>query len=291
MGVCEWPVDYADCGPCSALSSLPVSGQELFEEMAAEYLWRWTGQKFGLCESTIRPCRQNCTEGVSTYGSSAGSPWSPALIGGKWFNISCGGGCGDTCGCSSVSTLVFERPVAEIVSIVVDGVTLPESAYRVDNSRLLVRQDGGSWPYCQNMGRAPGSPDTWTITLRTGAAVPAGGRLAAGKLACELARAACGDKGCELPQRWQSISRQGVTVSAAIDLFEGLDEGKTGVWLIDSWVASVVKPDIGFSLASPDARSQSRRTTYPSSPASPRPPVDGGTPWSPGPGFFDGGSP
>jgi hypothetical protein len=46
-------------------------------------------------------------------------------------------------------------------------------------------------------------------------------------------------------------------------LFEGLDEGKTGIWLIDSWVASVMKSDIGFSLASPDIRGGSRRMTNP----------------------------
>ena len=138
--------------------------------------------------------------------------------------------------------------------------TLDPDAYRVDNFRYLVRQDGGRWPYCQDMSKRLGEPGTWAVTVKVGAPVPIGGRKAAGKLACELARAAAGDKGCELPQRWQTITRQGVTIAAGMDTFEDLDAGKTGIWLIDSWVASVTKPDIGFSIATPNYRGTRRRT-------------------------------
>jgi hypothetical protein len=161
----------------------------------------------------------------------------------------------------SGQALVFEKPVESIVAIEIDGKALAPSAYRVDDNRLLVRQDGETWPYCQNMSRPLGEVDTWAVTVQTGTPVPAGGQLAAGKLACELAKAANGAEKCELPQRWQTVTRQGVTISAAIDLFQGLDEGKTGIWLIDSWVASVNKPDIGFSIASPDYRRVGRHTT------------------------------
>jgi hypothetical protein len=143
-------------------------------------------------------------------------------------------------------------PVASVTEVQIDGQVLDASAYRVDNSRLLVRQDGGRWPFCQDLSRPLGQDDTWGVTVQTGQPVPIGGQVAAAKLACEFAKAMNGDKACELPQRWQTITRQGVTISAAIDTFQGLDEGKTGIWLIDSWVASVTKPDIGFSMASPD---------------------------------------
>lgn len=258
---CSWPVDYSTCGPCESLRNAEPKDQAFFEEMAGEYLWRWTGQRFGTCSVTLRPCQQNCTEGVSTYGSS-GRRWTPSLVGGEWYNLSCGGRCRDSCGCSDESVLVFDRPVAAITTIEIDGQTLDPNAYRIDDDTILIRQDGGQWPQCQNLGAPLGSPGTWAIHAEFGTPVPVGGRLAAGKLACELAKAACSDKGCELPQRWQTITRQGVTISAAIDLFEGLNEGKTGIWLIDSWVASVTKPDIGFSIATPDYRRFGRRTTW-----------------------------
>lgn len=261
--LCEWPVVYPKEAKCAALNDLSDAEVKMYEEMAAEYLWRFTDQKFGLCEAEIRPCRQDCTAGVSTYGVPAGtrSPWQPALVGGKWLNIGCGGGCADACGCGAYgSVLRFETSISEIVSVEIDGETLPPEAYRLANNRLLVRQDGGQWPYCQNMSKPLGAEGTWAVTVRVGAPVPSGGQIAAGKLACELARAAVGDKGCELPQRWQTITRQGVTIAAGLDAFEDLDAGKTGIWLIDSWVASVTKPDIGFSIASPEYRSVGQRS-------------------------------
>jgi hypothetical protein len=263
--VCEWPVDYGECGPCESLESLTATGIEKFESMATEFLWRWTSRQFGLCEGTIRPCRQDCFEGLSTYfgygrGPLGPSAFSPTLIRGQWFNVGCGGGCGDKCGCSWGQNLRFEVPVYDVTSVEIDGAVLDPGAYRVDDHRWLVRQDGQQWPYCQNMGRPLGEADTWAVTFRVGAPVPVGGQIAAGKLACELAKAACGDRSCELPQRVQSITRQGVTV-AVLDAFDDIDTGHTGIWLIDSWVASVTKPDIGFSIASPDIRGTGRRTT------------------------------
>jgi hypothetical protein len=242
----------------------------MWEDMATEFLWRWTGQRFGQCEATIRPCRQDCTAGLSTYhggmtgGTSSshnGNPWHPTLIGGSWFNIGCGG-CGDNCGCSSGRALRFDKPVSGIASIEIDGVVIDPTTYRVDNNVLLVREDGQQWPFCQNMSHALGEPDTWAITLLTGEPVPVGGQIAAGKLACEFAKAACGAKGCELPSRVQSITRQGVSVSLLVQTFDDMDKGRTGIWLVDSWVASVMKPDIGFSMASPDYRSVGRQTTW-----------------------------
>lgn len=264
--VCEWPVDYGQCGDCvDSMASLSATGVALFEEMATEYLWRWTHKQFGLCQATIRPCRQDCFEGLSTYGVARGTstPFQPTLISGRWFNLGCGGGCGDRCGCISGSTLVFETPVYDVLHVEINGATLDPSAYRVDNYRRLVRQDGNLWPFCQNLSSPLGATDTWAVTVRLGAPVPVGGQVAAGKLTAELAKAACGDTGCQLPQRWQTITRQGVTISAAIDLFQGLDEGKTGIWLIDSWVASVIKPGTssGFAIASPDYHGAGRQTT------------------------------
>jgi hypothetical protein len=260
LGACEWPVDYSACGA----SSIPASGIAKYEDMAVEFLWRWTDQQFGVCEDTIRPCRQDCFAGVSTYGPPphGGAPFQPVLLRGSWFNVGCGGGCGDRCGCSSSRALRFETPITDVVEVQMGGEVLSPDAYRVDDHRFLIRQDGGEWPYCQNMNRPLGDDDTWAVTVRVGAEVPIGGQVAAGKLALELYKAACGAAGCELPKRVQSISRQGVTVSMMLDQFEDLDQGKTGVWIIDSWVASVTKPKGGFSIVTPDYRPTGSRTTW-----------------------------
>ena len=95
------------------------------------------------------------------------------------------------------------------------------------------------------------APGTFSIAYDYGREVPIGGQLAAGVLACELAKAACRDSSCALPQRIQSITRQGVTV-AVLDAFDDIDSGHTGIWLIDSWVSSIVKPLRPGRICSPD---------------------------------------
>lgn len=265
---CLWPADYSACGGDlpEPLASLPASGVATFEEMAATYLWNWTGRKYGLCEVTIRPCRQECWQGQSTFwggsGGARSTPFYPVLIRGQWFNIGCGQ-CGDDCGCGDTRSLRLPGPISSIEEIQIDGVVLDPSAYRVDNSRLVVRMDGGQWPTCQDMNAALGEDDTWSITYTRGYPVPAGGQVAAGLLAVELAKAACNDKTCGLPRRVQSITRQGVTV-AVLDAFDDIDEGHTGIWLIDSWVASVVRRPRRMRVLSPDRMPpRNRRQTFP----------------------------
>lgn len=263
---CSWPIDYAECS--STLDQISDSGDpQLYEAAAVEYLWNWTGRLFGLCEVTIRPCREDCGERPPTFfgsgvgGSRYGAMWTPVIINGLWFNIGCGVCLRDQCGCSVVPTMVLPGPVDSISRIVIDGETLDPSAYRVDSNRLLVRIDGGTWPLCQDFSKPLTEPGTWAITYERGIAVPVGGQLAAGALACELAKAACGDNTCKLPQRVQTITRQGVTV-AMLDSFDDIDKGHTGIWIIDSWVASINKAPKPSTVTSPDARVRSRRTTW-----------------------------
>lgn len=301
---CNWPVTYSACGgvddngapTCEPLASLPPETRAQLEAMAVDFLYRWTGGSLGLCPVTIRPCKTECTEGVSPYnggGSSAG--FAPALIRGQWFNVSCGQ-CGDNCGCGYTPSVDLPGPVAGIEQVVIDGQILDPAAYRVDNWRYLVRTDGGDWPTCQDMTRpsAPATPlvdvvvpdngpttggtaitvtgsgfdetadrrDTFEITYLRGREVPYGGQIAAGLLACELAKDACGDKSCRLPRRVSSIDRQGVSV--VFDDFSGLDAGTTGIYLIDSWVTSITKPRRPSFVRSPDlSRVRGTVTTWP----------------------------
>lgn len=252
-GPCEWPLytPSADstCPPCEALESLPAADRQRVEEMTVDLLWNWTRRKFGLCTEEVRPCRITCTNEVATFwGREHGggsipqvSGWTPALVGGEWFNIWCGA-CGIskcTCGENDSRALVLPGPVHSVTEVIVDGSVLDPSAYRLRKGTLW-RTDGQGWPDCNDPVADPLAPNSpaWTITYKRGYEVPQGGQIAAYTLACELSMALCGDSGCSLPQRVQSITREGVTMSI-LDGFEGLEEGKTGIWDIDAWITSV----------------------------------------------------
>lgn len=276
---CSWNLSH--CGEahevCSSLAALPLATQAVVQEAAIAYLWNWTGRRFGLCPIALRPCREQCVQMYTTYrgrgGMSSNLPWfeggggglNPALLGGQWFNLPCGGSCsGDQCSCSYVAELRLPGPIDSVTEVLIDGVALPSTAYRVDNNGWVVRTDGGDWPFCQNMSLGVDQPDTFQITYNQGVPVPMGGQLAAGVLACEMAKAACGSNSCQLPQRLQSLTRQGVTMGF-MDSFSTLyDKGSTGLWVVDSWVASIngTAGKGGIRAASPDVRGK-RRTTFP----------------------------
>lgn len=248
--------------PCPALTALDADRANTARAAAAEYLYRWTGGAFGLCEITIRPCRSDCHDGRSTYRGT----WAPALVNGDWSSVSCGS-CGDLCGCgdSGASSLRLPGPVYAVTAVVIDGELLDPSNYRVDNKQLLVREDGEGWPTCQDLSLPEGEVGTFTISYQLGNPVPPGGQLAAETLACELAKAISGDGTCQLPQRVQSITRQGVTI-AMLDSFDDVDKGHTGIWIIDSWIASIRNIPRSFSVRSVDvAHPKPRKTTWRSS--------------------------
>lgn len=262
---CSWPVDYSACGATAgdpsadppvppstgvaALDELTLEQREAFERMAGEMLWNWTGGVFGVCEVALRPCVSDCGDarrwldtfwgrGPYPWGGVNVGSWVPLLVGGQWYNIGCA--CAGMCSCSEEgpTALQLVGPVSEVSSVKVNGVTLPSSAYQVLYNRTLVRIDGDAWPRCQNLLADSSQPDTFEVTYTRGVPVPLGGQIAAGILAAELAKAACGAADCQLPQRIQTVTRQGLTVGV-VDSFQGLGDGKTGIWLIDSWTSSV----------------------------------------------------
>lgn len=273
---CEWPIasplEDSSCAPCSALDGLDETERTLVERMAVELLWAWSGRKFGTCLVEVRPCRETCPDRVPTFWGRGGvgggmipqvGGWTPALIDGQWYNLRCGACPSGRCSCSQDSrSIVLPGPVASIDEIWVGGVQLPEAAYALRDGALL-RLDGGSWPMCNDEFADPQEPDSsaWTISYHRGYEVPAGGQLAAYTLACELAKARCEDNTCQLPKRIQTVSRQGVTV-AMLDGFEGLDEGRTGIWEIDSWLSSVsFRPVSPPQVFSPDIPAGTGRGT------------------------------
>lgn len=279
---CTWPVSYEACGAtpgdpnaeppvpassgCSALDALDDEQVAAFERMAAEMLWNWTDRIFGVCEVTVRPCRSDCGSarrwmdtfwgrGPYPWGDISAGSWVPLLIGGEWFNMGCG--CAGTCSCTEEgpSALRLPGPIVSVSSVRIDGDVVPPEEYQVLYGRLLVRLDGTPWPSCQNLLTDASNEGTFEVVYSRGVDVPKGGQIAAGILACELAKAACGDADCQLPQRIQTVTRQGLTVGI-VDAFQGLNDARTGIWLIDSWTSSVrgptAKPKAG--VRSPDYR-------------------------------------
>lgn len=249
-----WPLveDLA----CSALVDVDEDLADAILRTATSLLWNWTGRVFGVADVTVRPCRRDCDS--STYFGIAGipsstfvnSPFLPVLVDGEFLSLTCRRKCKQGCGCSSVEEIGLAGPVDSIISVTVDGVVLDASAYRVDNRRWLVRTDGGKWPTCQDLSKSPNEVGTWEVAYRWGTDVPIGGRMAASVLSCEMAKASLG-RDCSLPQRIQSVTREGVSI-AILDTFEGLEAGRTGIWLVDSWVASVTRSPRRSVVLSPD---------------------------------------
>lgn len=257
-------MSYAGTG-CSSFNDSGLEEEQAeFEEIAANLLWNWTNRIFGVITETIRPCRVVTPWRPSTFeglgpeaaywelGSVKGYGYLPVFAEGDWLVLRCGLCGSQACGCDSSRAIHLPGPVQSIEEIVIGGIELSPSAYRVDNARTLIRQDGGVWPRTQDLIAPLGELDTWSITFTRGVPVPKGGQIAAGLLACELYKGAIGDQSCGLPSRVQSITRQGVSVELVQTTFAEAQDGRTGIFAIDSWIASVTKPRDYAGVASPD---------------------------------------
>jgi len=222
-----WPCDISCLSPV-------VTGTAV--EIATEWVWALTGRQFAWCSTTLRPCRRECLEGNTIAGWQEWSWPQPALIGGQWFNLICGF-CWNSCSCGSVSEVILPGPVSSITSVIIDGEPLVTGAYRVDDGRFLVRQDGGTWPTCNDFAKPNGEVGTWSITATFGYPVPAAGELAVGELACELSKA-LNNEACRLPRQVTQVTRQGVTINYG-DIRELFSGGLTGLFLVDQFIQTV----------------------------------------------------
>lgn len=211
-GLCEaWTPIW-----CCALTGESAATSGYAVASATEALWNASGQQFGLCEVTLRPCRRTCHGGAWPFADNwwewTGGGWPrPLLFDGAWFNIVCGS-CAGSCSCTVLEETVLPAPVHDVTQVKVDGIPLATSAYRLDDGRVLTRVDGGRWPACQDLSAADTEPDTWSVTARFGRPVTTLGRQAVGELACEIMRA-CAGEDCRLPRNITSLARQGVTIS------------------------------------------------------------------------------
>lgn len=207
---------------------------------------------------TVRPCVRICPGFpdeflIPSTLPTAGFGWPfPALKGGEWINLACGGKCPmGSCSCADVSEVLFPDPVV-IESVEVDGVPLVEDVDWVLYSGTRLVRIGDEWPDCQDWEAVDGD-GTWKVTLRIGVDVPTLGQMGVGALALEVARM-CVDAPCNLPPEVQRVVRQGVTMEALGNPDEPL---LTGVWLADRFIktfnpnlindrARAYSPDVDF---------------------------------------------
>lgn len=231
-GLCEsWTPVWTCAIPTGSYAVTGVAA-----EAATEVLHALSGRQFGLCTVTLRPCRREC------YGVSWPSGWveydrtypNPQLVAGRWYNLGCSG-CETDCSCSVISEAVLPGPVYDITEVKVNGaVLMPDVDYRLDDWRLLVRLND-TWPTCNDLNLADTEEGTWSVTFRAGRPVPSLGQIAHGVLTAEFAKLLTCDATCALPQRVQSISRQGVDITL-IDADRFFENSLTGLYWPDKFI-------------------------------------------------------
>lgn len=236
VGPCApWDAVWGNCELSAASTAL--TGIAL--QAASELLWSLSGQRFGLCTVTLRPCKRTCSDvswpsntwPSSSYGWSYPMPVN--MGGGEWINLVCGS-CTRDCSCVPLEEVLLPAPVHDIVEIKVDGTPLVTGSYRVDNWRIVVRTDGGEWPQCNDLTKEDTEVDTWSITARFGEEVPLLGTMAAGELACQFARFLGGEE-CLLPPNVTALTRQGISMTL-VDPTELNDSDFMGLRLVDMFI-------------------------------------------------------
>jgi hypothetical protein len=76
---------------------------------------------------------------------------------------------------------------------------------------------------------------TFEITYRTGCDIPLDVQAAVAELACEMAKARCGDESCRLPDRFKSFTLDGDRISS-MDPYAYISVGLTGIEAVDRFI-------------------------------------------------------
>lgn len=236
-GVCTPWAEIGDM-PCLAYDDDPGLAEQMLQ-FASDVLYDLTGRQWpGECTETVRPCADRRV--------APGRPtWFPTPAErGSWGTCSCNRA--NRCGCTTLSEVKLSNHVLSVDEVKVDGEVVPAPEYVLLDEAYLVgltQADGSmrSWPCCQRLDLEDSEVGTWSVTFTHGGMPPVGGTLAAASLACELLKAFDAEaKGCRLPKRVTSITRQNVTV-AVLDPLTLFSDGFTGLAEVDLWVASVIK--------------------------------------------------
>lgn len=229
---CAWNITVTDdC--CPDWSTLPTAQQERALRLATQVMWAATGRRYGVCSTVVRPCGTDRKCGSCGGLYFHGGWMRPYILDGVWRNC----GCGCPCDCKPHCQIKLPGPVDNVSEVLIDGVILSDSSWRVDDFQWLVRTDGECWPQCQDYDVDVPAAGTLQVTYGRGEPVPLAVLDAAAILACEFAKACAGNDGCRLPGRLQTLTRQGVTVSM-VDIDRMLVNSLTGLPEVDMIIMS-----------------------------------------------------
>lgn len=187
-----------------------------------------TAYQIGTCPIAVRPAAA-WVPGGSFLPALSRPGWPTATIGralylpagGIGYNA-CGCELPTSCGCDYVPSVELPGPVGSIVSVHVDGVELPSTAYRRRGTRLE-RIDGERWPVCQDLLAEPDEPGSFVVRYYRGAAPNALTKAAAGALAGEFYKDSLGQE-CRLPGNITSMNRQGESYEFDTDDVAGVGQ-------------------------------------------------------------------
>lgn len=225
-------------GLCSKWGSYSAPVQAYALRIATRVIWAATGRQFGTCPRTVRPCWSPQAPLYQAYpvGYYGEGYWTllGTSAGGVQLIGASGCACSSACQCSPPQ-IALPPVVQSVTSVVIDGVALDPSAYQLQ-AGYLVRMDGLSWPTQQDLSKPAGQANTWSVTFQQGDPVPDTLNDAAGLYACQIGAALTGGS-CQLPNRVQSVTRQGVDITYVNDA-DYLKEGRTGYDLVDSIIAT-----------------------------------------------------
>lgn len=247
------------CAPWASPADVPEYRRALLSNeewvtvltQASEILFYLSGRRFygGGCEEsvTLRSRPPETGSGAWPYHPSWGdcACWSLASWHTNWLYPPPAGAY--TGRHYSVMAIALPRnPITTVSSVTVNGELFTD--WRLNRAGYLERTDGASWAVCG---------DVTSVTYQYGEPPPSSGVLAAVELGVQIALAQLGNEECELPQRVQSVTRQGISV-AVLDPQEFLSDGRTGLYLVDLFLAAV----------NPKARGQRGRVWSPDIPNS-----------------------
>lgn len=210
----------------------------------AELMFSLSGWQFGTATDTVRPYRT---------GESCGcAPGEPESVGFSWTSHSAWTRAA-ACGCSGPSVVRLDSPVVTVDEVLVDGVALVSGVDWVVYDAQWLTRLAGRWPCCQDLTEPSTADNTFQIEYTHGEPVPQAGKIAARILGCELAKAADGQD-CAFTGRVQNVVRDGVSAGiVVVDADAILRSRRTGLQVVDLWLASLPNVDGGASMTRPVA--------------------------------------